>query len=208
MPTYKRHFVPGDLQFLTSSTYRRTNLLESDRPLAAELRSAPAGGQLQCLRDRDIPRLSRRAYTTTRDRRVAQASFLDVWDMQGHRCSDIPAMPRQEKSLRPLPLQSCRNCRGAPPSSFSKTYATPARAGWALPDPGRAGSATVRDFSIDIPHTSAPSSPDCVSSPTTFSCLAPATYGLPPTVRGAPWNILRGAPPCSCNRAGWVYADL
>ncbi|MGA2476713.1 MAG: hypothetical protein ABSF73_08850 [Terriglobia bacterium] len=44
MPTHKRHFVPGDLQFLTRSTYRRTKLLESDRLLAAELRSAPAGG--------------------------------------------------------------------------------------------------------------------------------------------------------------------
>ncbi|MGD0010943.1 MAG: hypothetical protein ABSE93_20675 [Terriglobia bacterium] len=43
MPTHKRHFVPGDLQFLTSSTYRRTKLLDSDRLLAAELRSAPAG---------------------------------------------------------------------------------------------------------------------------------------------------------------------
>jgi hypothetical protein len=43
MPTHKRHFVPGDLQFLTSSTYRRAKLLESDRLLAAELRSAPAG---------------------------------------------------------------------------------------------------------------------------------------------------------------------
>ena len=40
MPTHKPHFVPGDLQFLTSSTYRRTKLLESDRLLAAELRSA------------------------------------------------------------------------------------------------------------------------------------------------------------------------
>ena len=44
MPTHKRHSVPGDLQFLTSSTYRRAKLLESDRLLAAELRPAPAGG--------------------------------------------------------------------------------------------------------------------------------------------------------------------
>ena len=44
MPTHKRHFVPRDLQFLTSNTYRRTKLLESDRLLAAELRSVPAGG--------------------------------------------------------------------------------------------------------------------------------------------------------------------
>jgi len=43
MPTHKPHFVPGDLQFLTSNTYRRAKLLESDRLLAAELRSAPAG---------------------------------------------------------------------------------------------------------------------------------------------------------------------
>jgi len=43
MPTHKPHFVPGDLQFLTSNTYRRSKLLESDRLLAAELRSAPAG---------------------------------------------------------------------------------------------------------------------------------------------------------------------
>ena len=44
MPTHKRHFAPGDLQFLTSSTYRRAQLFESDRfrLLAAELRSAPA----------------------------------------------------------------------------------------------------------------------------------------------------------------------
>jgi len=44
MPTHKPHFVAGDLQFLTSNTYRRTKLLESDRLLAAKLRSAPAGG--------------------------------------------------------------------------------------------------------------------------------------------------------------------
>ena len=31
MPAYKRHFAPGQLQFLTSSTYRRVKLLESDR---------------------------------------------------------------------------------------------------------------------------------------------------------------------------------
>ena len=31
MPTHKRHFVPGDLQFLTSSTYHRAKLFESDR---------------------------------------------------------------------------------------------------------------------------------------------------------------------------------
>jgi putative transposase len=31
MPTHKRHFAPGDLQFLTSSTYRRAKLFESDR---------------------------------------------------------------------------------------------------------------------------------------------------------------------------------
>ena len=43
MPAHKPHFVPRDLQFLTSSTYHRTKLLESDRLLAAELRSAPAG---------------------------------------------------------------------------------------------------------------------------------------------------------------------
>ena len=48
MPTYKRHFAPGQLQFLTSSNYRRAKLLESDRfrLLAAELRSAPACGGL------------------------------------------------------------------------------------------------------------------------------------------------------------------
>jgi len=31
MPTHKRHFAPGDLQFLTSSTYHRAKLFESDR---------------------------------------------------------------------------------------------------------------------------------------------------------------------------------
>jgi REP element-mobilizing transposase RayT len=31
MPTHKRHFAPGQLQFLTSSTYRRAKLFESDR---------------------------------------------------------------------------------------------------------------------------------------------------------------------------------
>jgi hypothetical protein len=46
MPTHKRYSVPGDLQFLTSSTYRRSKLLESDRLLAAELRSVPAGGNI------------------------------------------------------------------------------------------------------------------------------------------------------------------
>jgi len=30
MPTHKRHFAPGQLQFLTSSTYRRAKLFESD----------------------------------------------------------------------------------------------------------------------------------------------------------------------------------
>jgi len=40
---HKRHLVAGDLQSLTRTTYRRTKLLESDRLLAAELRSAPAG---------------------------------------------------------------------------------------------------------------------------------------------------------------------
>jgi hypothetical protein len=46
MPSPKRHFAPGDLQFLTSSTYPRAKLFESDRfrLLAAELRSAPACG--------------------------------------------------------------------------------------------------------------------------------------------------------------------
>jgi len=44
MPTHKRHFAPGELQFLASSTYPRAKLFESDRfrLLAAELRSAPA----------------------------------------------------------------------------------------------------------------------------------------------------------------------
>jgi hypothetical protein len=49
MPTPKRHFAPGDLQFLTSRTYRRAKLFESDRIAglesclwAGELRSAPA----------------------------------------------------------------------------------------------------------------------------------------------------------------------
>ena len=44
MPTSKRHYAPGDLQFLTSSTYRRAQLFESDRfrLWAAELRFAPA----------------------------------------------------------------------------------------------------------------------------------------------------------------------
>jgi hypothetical protein len=31
MPTHKRHFAPGQLQFLTSSTYRRAKLFESDQ---------------------------------------------------------------------------------------------------------------------------------------------------------------------------------
>ena len=31
MPTHKRHFAPGQLQFLTSSTYHRGKLIESDR---------------------------------------------------------------------------------------------------------------------------------------------------------------------------------
>ena len=43
MPAHKPHSVPGDMQFLTSSTYRRAKLSESARLLAAELRSAPAG---------------------------------------------------------------------------------------------------------------------------------------------------------------------
>jgi hypothetical protein len=46
MPADKPHFVPGDLQFLTSNTYRRIKLRGSDRLLAAELRSAPAGEPL------------------------------------------------------------------------------------------------------------------------------------------------------------------
>jgi hypothetical protein len=46
MPTHKPHFVPRDLQFLASTTYRHAKLLESDRLLAAELRSAPAAGCL------------------------------------------------------------------------------------------------------------------------------------------------------------------
>jgi len=31
VPTHKRHFAPGQLQFLTSSTYHRAKLFESDR---------------------------------------------------------------------------------------------------------------------------------------------------------------------------------
>jgi hypothetical protein len=31
MPTSKRHFAPGQLQFFTSSTFRRAALFESDR---------------------------------------------------------------------------------------------------------------------------------------------------------------------------------
>ena len=31
MPSHKRHFAPGQLQFLTSSTYRRAKLFERDR---------------------------------------------------------------------------------------------------------------------------------------------------------------------------------
>jgi hypothetical protein len=31
MPTYQRHFVRGQLQFLTSSTYRRARLFESEQ---------------------------------------------------------------------------------------------------------------------------------------------------------------------------------
>jgi hypothetical protein len=43
MPTHQRHFAPGDLQFLTSSTYHRAKLFESDRsgrrtPLCASRR--------------------------------------------------------------------------------------------------------------------------------------------------------------------------
>ena len=40
MPTFKRHFGPGQLQFLTSSTYRRARLFESDRMAGAERSSA------------------------------------------------------------------------------------------------------------------------------------------------------------------------
>jgi len=54
MPTPKRHFAPGDLQFLTSRTYRRAMLFETDRLAglesclwAAELRSAPAWGGIE-----------------------------------------------------------------------------------------------------------------------------------------------------------------
>jgi hypothetical protein len=31
IPLYRRHFEPGQLQFITSSTYRRTKLFEHDR---------------------------------------------------------------------------------------------------------------------------------------------------------------------------------
>jgi hypothetical protein len=31
MPTHRRHFTPGELKFLTRSTYRRDKLFESDR---------------------------------------------------------------------------------------------------------------------------------------------------------------------------------
>ena len=31
MLLYRRHFEPGQLQFITTSTYRRTKLLDSDR---------------------------------------------------------------------------------------------------------------------------------------------------------------------------------
>ena len=31
MPVYKRHFEPGQLQFITASAYRRTKLFDSDR---------------------------------------------------------------------------------------------------------------------------------------------------------------------------------
>lgn len=31
MPVYGRHFEPGQLQFITTSTYRRTRLFERDR---------------------------------------------------------------------------------------------------------------------------------------------------------------------------------
>ena len=31
MPTHKRHFAQGRLEFLTSSTYRHAKLFESDR---------------------------------------------------------------------------------------------------------------------------------------------------------------------------------
>jgi hypothetical protein len=31
MPTHKRHFAPGQLQFLTRSAYRRAKLFEGDR---------------------------------------------------------------------------------------------------------------------------------------------------------------------------------
>jgi hypothetical protein len=30
MPVYRRYFGPGQLQFITSSTYRRVNLFESE----------------------------------------------------------------------------------------------------------------------------------------------------------------------------------
>jgi len=42
MPSYKRHSVPGQLQFLTSSAYRRARPYVNDGlPSSAELRSAP-----------------------------------------------------------------------------------------------------------------------------------------------------------------------
>jgi hypothetical protein len=31
VPTQRRHFAPGHLQFLTTSTYRRAQFFESDR---------------------------------------------------------------------------------------------------------------------------------------------------------------------------------
>ena len=40
MPTWKRHFAPGQLQFLTSSTYRRVQLFEPRGTAGAERSSA------------------------------------------------------------------------------------------------------------------------------------------------------------------------
>ena len=61
MPLYGRHFEPGQLQFITTSTYRRARLFDSDycrgaayRPLVVQCRERRVGQALPLHRPRQV----------------------------------------------------------------------------------------------------------------------------------------------------------
>jgi hypothetical protein len=94
MPTHKRHFAPGQLQFLTGSTYRRAKLFESDR---FRLISVLSVGRRAAL----CASLRNSHYDWYRER--GQVRFEDFWE---HHSNMIHCEPTHSLFCR-TPMWTC-----------------------------------------------------------------------------------------------------